>query len=228
MEHNHAVNLKMELAKADICELLAISLRNPDIHLIEGLLDGSLLQDANNLLLEIGVEAHEVQEISEELERYLVDKKEASALLSTLRQQYTRLFSDPRKPAVDIYETTFRYNQGGQGDVRPSLFISEAALDAERQYKAAGLALTASVREPADHLATEFEFMMYLHTQKAVAIQQHNEEQQSIRERQIVEFRETHFNKWLADFADNVEQESSHGFYKWLAAFMKACMQKFR
>lgn len=225
MEQNYNGDLKMTLVKADICELLAISLRNPDINLVEGLLSGSYLYDASDLLAEIGTESVEINQMSQKIGQYLSEEEESS-LLSKLRQEYTRLFSDPQKPAVEIYETTFRYHKDGQGDTKPALFISEAALDAERQYKAAGLILTTSVREPADHLATEFEFMMYLYTQKAIAIQQGDEEQQSIREKQIKEFTETHLSRWLSDFANTLTLESGQEFYNWLAAFMTTCLKK--
>jgi TorA maturation chaperone TorD len=221
MKHESKDKLEFALTSADICQLLAISLRNPDATLAEGLLCGSFLDDAKELLKEAGAESDVINQMTRGLQRYLGEQQEVSFLLSALRQEYTRLFIDPIQPVIQIYETTFCLDGDVQDKRSNTLFISDSALDAERQYKQAGLFLATDHREPADHLATEMEFMMYLHTQKAIAIQQGDKEQIEWREKQIRKFTESHLNTWLKDFADDLERQSSQDFYRWLAMFLK-------
>ncbi|MEM5816586.1 MAG: molecular chaperone TorD family protein, partial [Desulfitobacterium hafniense] len=129
-------------------------------------------------------------------------------------RDYKRLFTQPKQQAVGIYETMFLYQPEEGTSEKPVLFVSAAALDAERCYRQAGLVRAKEVNEPADHMATEMEFMSYLWLQKAIALRENDQEGLNKRNEQIREFSEIHLRKWAIAFYDECFLSSKTDVYQ--------------
>ena len=210
---------------SDFFQLLSISLRLPNHELAQALLDGSYGGDALYILEELSCAQEEVDSVREALVNLTPPKEDVTAFLIQMRREYTRLFDDPKKPAVNIYETLFLYDpQEDKGGVM--LFMSPAALDAERCYRSAGVSLVKQSAEPADHMATELEFMMYLYAKKGKAIQEENTEELAVLEKQIKEFTDLHLHKWCRAFFDKLACETGLTFYQGLCRLGKAGLNK--
>lgn len=213
MENSMEQEIQRAIASSDMYQLLSMFLHLPAGEIAEGLLDGSLGEDVLTIFQELGLSANDLENIKVKLMEIRHAKKTKEELLSEMRQEFTRLFTHPKKSEVDIYETMFRYNPETD-EVKPSLFISPAAMDAERCYKKAGLIMSKEVNEPADHMATEMEFMMFLYLQKAKALQDDDQEALSKREAEIKEFSELHLQRWAKAFFDRCLEASNSKVYK--------------
>lgn len=210
---------------SDFFQLLSISLRLPDQELAQALLEGSYGRDALYILEELFCTQEEIAPVWEELKKIASAEEEITAFLIQMRREYTRLFDDPKKPAVSIYETLFLHNpEEDKGGVM--LFMSPAALDAERCYKSAGVSLVKQSAEPADHMATELEFMMYLYAKKGKALQEESTEELEILEKQIQEFMDQHLHKWCREFWSKLEGETEFAFYQALSRLGKVGLNK--
>jgi TorA maturation chaperone TorD len=201
-------------AASDMFQLLALALNLPQIELAGGLLDGSVAEDTAALFAELGFDPQDTREIVSAFEAVASRGGSREELFSELRQEYTRLFCHPRKPAIPLYEALFRNQMEGQGEDRPLLFISPAALDAERCYQKAGLKMSTAVKESCDHLGIEMEFMMYLYLQKARAIQADDPLELASRVEQIEEFDRLHIQRWAPEFFVQCKTLSSSVFYR--------------
>ncbi|WP_019851177.1 molecular chaperone [Desulfitobacterium sp. PCE1] len=199
-------------AISDFYQMLSISLRLPNHELAEAMLDGSYGQDAVNILEELSCSQEDIAKMREALNALISAEEDATTLLIRMRREYTRLFDDPKKPALSIYETLFLHNpEEANGGVM--LFMSPAALDAERCYREAGVRVVKQSAEPADHMATELEFMMYLYARKGKALQEQNAEEITRIEKQIKGFEELHLKKWGQEFFEMLRTETNEATY---------------
>jgi TorA maturation chaperone TorD len=207
------LDLQKSIAASDMYQLLAMFLHLPTKEMVAGILDGTLAEDVLTIFEELGFLDHR-EGIKTKLEALSGEISGQEEFFTGMRREYTRLFTHPKEPAVDIYETMFLYQpeEGEKG--KPALFISPAALDAERCYRQAGLVRSKEVNEPGDHMATEMEFMAYLYVQKARALQENNQEELSKRNKQIREFSEAHLQKWAIDFFDKCAFASKTDVYR--------------
>lgn len=195
---------------SDYYELSAIAWRFPSRELSQGLYDGSFSADLTACLEELGFAP------ARDCGRMLRDAVETDAqgreetLFDALRTDYTVLFLVPWKEKVYLYESLFRYPKG-ENLKDYSMFISPCALHAEQCYRRAGLAVKSSVREPADHYATELEFCAHLYKLAG------GEPENAAWQEQAAEFRRTHLNKWQKAFLAAVEENAQTETYRALA-----------
>ncbi|KGK90454.1 dehydrogenase [Desulfosporosinus sp. HMP52] len=211
--------VKEACATSDFFQLLSISLRLPTTELAEALLDGSYRQDGINILEELSCSKKDLLLVSESLDTLKGSKEGLTPLLIEMRREYTRLFDDPKQPALNIYETLFLHNpEDGQGAM---LFMSPTALDVERCYREAGVSLVRQSAEPADHMATELEFMMYLYGKKGQALKEENHEALEKIEQQIQQFERMHLKKWCVEFFNGLHTKSTSNSYQALAKLAK-------
>lgn len=201
------------LAVSDIFQVLSLFLRLPSRELSVGLLDGGISEDVTAILRELGHHHEETLVIENTLQAIQSSQVNVDTFHSQLRQEYTRLFSHPRRPQIAIYETLFRYKVDEDGEY-PPLFISPAALDAERCYKKAGLAMSSEVNESGDHMSIEMEFMMYLFLEKAISIREGDEQGLARRNLEIQEFTRLHLNRWGQEFFEKCKNTSQIPVYK--------------
>lgn len=205
--------IEKAFATSDLYQLLSMALHLPTEEWIAGWQDGRLAEDVQNIFDELEFPAEDITLLKAELDG-LKSNVAIKDLHTAMKREYTRLFTHPKKPAIDIYESLFLYQPEEGNDDRPSLFISPAGLDAERCYKKAGLAMDKKVNEPGDHMATEMEFMMFLYLQKAKALQENNQEEVARREAEIEEFKEAHLKKWAKAFFQNCVDLSKREEYQ--------------
>ena len=204
---------------SDFYQMLSVSLRPPNQELVAGLLEGRYDEDANNILGELGIHGQEEGDMP----------IPAAESLSQLQQEYTRLFEDPRKPVIPIYETIMLKDQNHKEKIM--MFQSPAALDAGQSYTNAGFTLINPAYEPADHLATELEFMMYLYQRKGEALQHERKEEVEQLIQSIEGFETSHLKKWTGPFFDRLQSEAQIAFYRDLARRAKsglACVWRTR
>lgn len=213
MESTIERDIQRAAAASDMYQLLSMFLHLPTREIAAGLLDGSLAEDVLAILSELDFSIETIEQFGTSFAKIQNRQQTAEKLLSEMRQEYTRLFTHPKEPEIAIYETLFRYDpESDEG--KPSLFISPAALDAERCYKKAGLVMSKEINEPGDHMATEMEFMMYLYLQKAKALKEEQQEEIERREAEIKEFSELHLQRWAKQFFDRCVESSNSEVYR--------------
>ncbi|BAE82685.1 uncharacterized component of anaerobic dehydrogenase [Desulfitobacterium hafniense Y51] len=194
--------------------LLSRFLHLPTEDIMEGIVDGSLANDVREIFQELGIDDSKSEEIHSRLQTLQGQTTEKNEYLSALRKEYTRLFTHPRSPVIDIYETFFLFQPEDGSQDKPALFISPAALDAEHRYKQAGLVRSKDFNEPGDHMATELEFMAYLYLHLAKALQEDKRQEITQKKEQIKEFREIHLQKWGKDFFNRCTSDSQTEIYQ--------------
>ncbi|MGE4273332.1 MAG: molecular chaperone [Desulfitobacterium sp.] len=213
MENTIEQKIQKAISTSDMHQILAIALQLPTQELVKGVLNGSLADDILSIYQELDLPNETIENLVTKFAELKNSKITKEELLTELRQEYTRLFTHPKKSEIEIYETLFRYVPE-EGEGKPSLFISPAALDAERCYKKAGLVKSKDVNEPGDHMATEMEFMMFLYLEMAKALQGDNKEEVARREAEIKEFNELHLQRWAKFFFEKMATVSHSAFYR--------------
>ncbi|MFB6468121.1 molecular chaperone [Cytobacillus sp. Hz8] len=208
------LQIQNSVAASDMYRLLSMFLHLPKEEMAIGILDGSLAEDVVEIFMELGVYDSRIEIMKAKLDTLQEGKSSTKEVLTDMRQEYTRLFTHPKKPAIEIYETTFLFNPSEENKEGTTLFISPAALDAERCYNQAGLIRSMEVNEPSDHMATELEFMAFLYLQKGIALKDNNFEKVIKRNEQIKEFSEIHLQKWAMKFFDRCSSSSESAIYQ--------------
>lgn len=193
-------------AASDFCRLLAMFLNLPTLKVATGIVNGTLVQDFDHILQEL--DCHVFDEA--ELKKAFTSSESPDVVLHSLRQEYTRLFTHPEKPAIAIYEALFRYEKEG-GEERPSLHVNPAALDAQSNYRRAGFNTAYAGNESADHMAREIEFLSYLYFQQARQLVQANDNTNYQELRQ--NFWRLHLQRWGKAFFQQCEQKAGHPAY---------------
>ncbi|NLB88269.1 MAG: molecular chaperone TorD family protein [Syntrophomonadaceae bacterium] len=201
---------------SDFFQLLSVTLNFPDSNIAEAIVDGRYAQDAVNLLKELFCEPEDIDKIEGLFNKLTLSENDPALLLTKMKQEYTRLFDSPKEPVISIYETLFLHNSQEDKD-SAVLFVSPIALDVEHCYKSAGVSLANQFAQPADHMSTELEFMMYLYAKKGEALHNKNDEQLAVINKQIEDFLEKHLNKWVIDFFAKMETETELLAYQVIA-----------
>lgn len=217
--------IKEVFATSDLYQFLSLGLRLPTKEWTTAWKDGRLAEDVLNVLGELDFMAEDnalVQVIQEGMK----SRESADDLYTAMKREYTRLFCHPQKPMIDIYETLFLYQPEGGNENKPVLFISQEALDVKRCYNKAGLVMDKKVNEPADHMATEMEFMMYLYRRLGIALQNNDQQETAKRKAEIKEFKVIHLRKWARAFFRNCIELSERGEYQILGKIGTLFMEK--
>lgn len=210
---------------SDFYQLLSLSLEFPSKKLVNALLDGSYRKDGINILTELSCSQETILQVSRAFEELESDMDNVEKLLRQMRQEFTRLFNHPVNPIINIYESTF-LNAHGENDAETLLFLSSNAINAESCYKDAELQLANCSGEPADHMRTELEFMMYLYENKGRNLQRIDDEALEKIHEQIKQFEDMHLGKWCYEFFHSLEINSRHAFYNNLAVIAKLGLEK--
>jgi putative dimethyl sulfoxide reductase chaperone len=127
---------------------------------------------------------------------YLGEEKE-------LQIDFSRLFLGPFKvlapPYGSVYLEEGRTTQG------------ESTLDAIRLYQEEELKV--DLKEPADHIAIELEFMYYLTSKEIEAIENNDLEKANLYLNKQHSFIQRHLSKWIPEFTDLVISNAKEEFY---------------
>ena len=128
--------------------------------------------------------------------------------------EFSRLFGHAVKSDRSTYELEY-----GAGEV----FQRVARLaDLQGFYKAFGLELQHRVRERADHVSIECEFMSIMAAKEAYAEQQGDREGLSTVREAAGRFLESHLGAWLPSLARRIGEADPEGIYGALAGFIEA------
>lgn len=226
MEKLHEKRDEQEMNRAfavsDFFQLLSLSVQWPEKELAEALLNGSFHNDSVNILEEIGCQDEEIHLIENLFGKLRNQEIGYDLFLKDMMGEYTRLFNHPEQPVISIYESLFT----NQSNEKIIMFLNPVALDAERCYREAGLHLTNTSKEPADHMATELEFMMYLYGSKGIALKEQNRERLGRIDERIAEFEEQHLLKWINPFFTLLEEKAEHPAYMAIAKVAKAGLKE--
>jgi TorA maturation chaperone TorD len=224
------LEFQRSVAASDMFRLLSMFLQLPREEMALGVLDGTLTADVLEISKELGFPDDSIKETKTKLEVIKERISGQKELFTEIRWEYTRLFNDPEKPVINIYESLFLFKAEEGDKVKPRLFVSPAALDAERCYRQAGLIRSKEVNEPGDHMATEMEFMAYLYLQKAKGLNENNEEKIVRINAQIKEFMEVHLRKWAIDFFECCTTLSKSDIYQTVgqigSTFMRTILEE--
>ncbi len=131
--------------------------------------------------------------------------------LGELGEEYVRLFMHhPERTPCLPYESVY-VDPGGQA-------VGWVTTMVEREYAAAGLSLSPSLKDLPDHAAVELEFMAYLCAQEVSAWERESLTE-GIRALELqASFLERHLARWLPQWATEVEALAGEGIYSQVAA----------
>ncbi|MDF1531279.1 MAG: molecular chaperone TorD family protein [ANME-2 cluster archaeon] len=187
-----------EKARGDVYRFLSQCYRGPDHDLIEKVND---LQKAADI---IDPGTGSIFPSIEKLNELLID--------------HSQLFVGPFKLQAPPYGSVYL-----EGERK---VMGNSTLDAIRRYKAAGLDISDDHKESPDHITVELEFMYYLIHKELQVIKQADIEGTLDNLNVQVRFLQDHLGAWVPGFSDNIEQNTGTGFYKNLAGFTRAFIEK--
>ncbi len=206
-------------ATADFYSIMSVMLDYltlPEVY--EGIKSGTLQGDVRAIVDEMKLTDSRIDTALEMLDT--VREQIASGVFqyTHLRQEYTRLFNDPKNPAIGFYEGTFinrKYEEAGKPSPdNSSLFINQAALDADRQYQRAGVTRDiAKANIPGDCMLTEMAFMQHLFQLKAQAVLDSAAERSEKADAWLYEFKRLHLKVWMHDFFEKCYQVSTREYF---------------
>lgn len=218
-------NGALEMTRLAICPtatgmflLFAQLLHLPTLDVAQGLSNGSIAADMRAILVEVGVDESEAENLARPFLLHGVES--AESLLPSLRHAYTTLFSHPVESAIGVCESEFLYRASGKRGVRPNLSINPIAEDMGRRCRKFGLRVSPSFGEPYDHIAAELEFAALLSAYAA------REDAAELRSEAIVEFEDffkTHLGRWAKEFFKQCASQDASDFYGSLGLAALAC-----
>lgn len=137
-----------------------------------------------------------------------------------LAAEYAALFLNMSAHPVPPYESVYTSDR--------HLLMQEAHRSVIAEYARAGFGKDEWFREPADHLAIEFEFMATLAERSCVAF----DAGAASEARELLEwqrrFFEEHIENWVYRFCDDLERQARTLFYRDLASLTRDCLDQER
>ncbi|MBR2790908.1 MAG: molecular chaperone TorD family protein [Eggerthellaceae bacterium] len=217
MEADSALDVRVvrHTATADLYSLVAFLLQTPTAENVARLQEASPADDLRAIAGELGVEGPRVEALCARLDALHARLAADEDALHGVRVEHTRLFTQPRRPAVWPYEGVFVDDErllAGMESTEARIFINPAAGDAERTYRAAGFKMD-GMREPADSIVTELEFMAKLHVLAAKAVLDGDAAATADAEEKLAAFKEKHGCAWIPRFFLRVGENSAHELY---------------
>ena len=202
-------------AIADLYSLVAFLMQMPTAESVARLQEASPADDLRAIAGELGAEGSRVEALCARLDALHAQLAADENALHGVRVEHTRVFTQPHRPVVWPYEGVFMDDErvlAGMESTEARVFINPAAGDAERTYRAAGFKVE-GVREPADYIVTELEFLAKLHVQAAKAMLEGDAEMAAGMEEKLADFKARHANVWIPRFFMRVGEKCNHEFY---------------
>lgn len=201
-------------ARSAAYRLLAVFLSLPNETVARGVVGGAVREDLAAILDE-GLFGDSEKNVV--LSVYDAgDSPEVSAsvgsVLTTLRRDYTRLFTNPERALVPVYEAVFK--GADDFDTSQLTFISPTALDARRSYRELGLDMSSDVRDSPDHMAAECDFACFAYRELALAIEADDSDRVDDVERVLGRFMQNHLLKWQDKFFSLVAENAATPMYR--------------
>lgn len=135
--------------------------------------------------------------------------------LESLRVDYSRLFVGPYKLLAPPYGSVY---------LEDNRLMGESTMDVKSCYEAEGLDIV--LKEAPDHITMELEFVYYLITKQAQAIENADLQMAEAYKHKQLTFLSSHLSRWLTGFSENVQKNAQTDFYKTLARLTELFIQK--
>lgn len=209
------VRVVRHTATADLYSLVAFLMQMPTAESVARLQEASPAEDLQAIAGELGVEGPQVEALCARLDALHAQLAADKNALHGVRVEHTRMFTQPHRPIVWPYEGVFMDDErllAGMESTEARVFINPAAGDAERTYQAAGFKVD-GVREPADYIVTELEFLAKLHVQAAKETLEGDAEAAIDTAMKLADFKVRHANVWIPRFFTRVAEKAEHEFY---------------
>lgn len=216
--------VKKAVGKADAYELLSYAFAYPDERMVQGLMDGSLADDAQACLADVGM--HESAALSAAEKLRMSAAVSAETLLEELRVTYSRLYLVPGgHTPIFPYESAFLHVAKGASGT-PALFRTPVTLDVEAQMRAAGVVARDGRKEPCDSVSRECEFLSFLYAKLADALVRDAEDDEARWIERIATFEDSHVNAWMPSFMECTRELASGSPYAAFATFGLAVLDR--
>jgi len=182
--------------RADCYKLLAVCFYQPEKELFAA---EKVFENLSGLLQEVSPEAqtHSIKM------RALFEKTDDQ----DLAVDYAALFVGPFELAAPPYGSVYLEDS--------RQVMGQTTIDTMESYREAGL--TVDIKEPADHIAIELEFMHYLILSEVEA--KTNGDDRTLRSMHEIRnaFLKNFLGKWVSDFCDAIKKGTNDGYYSSLA-----------
>lgn len=215
--------VRRAVGKADGYELLSCLFAYPDERVANGLVDGTIAQDARACLVDAGFAEDKAEAVADALRAW--HGASAADLLSAMRVAYSRLYLTPGgHTPVQPYESAFLHVERGLPGI-PTLFRTAMTIDVERRMRDAGVVAKNARKEPCDSVFEEFEFLSYLHAKLADALSRDDDESAAAWTKRLRAFENAHALAWLPAFMRRTQELAEGGLYATFAALGLAAME---
>jgi TorA maturation chaperone TorD len=200
-----ALELNKTLAKEDFSRLLAACYYQPDAHLAEEDVFGSLTRAA------------------ERLDQLLVEKARrlgeafASESPDTLLLDYSRLFLGPFDILAKPYGSVWMEGE--------KVVMGDSTMAVLDLYREGGFDLDENFREMPDHIAAELEFLYLLNFQESEARRGGDSEGLKKAADLKRRFLTSHLGNWVGPFTEAMKAGAATAFYKTLAELTELFVQ---
>ena len=142
--------------------------------------------------------------------------QDAEEVYHRINQEYNRLFTNPRRELIPIYESLLVH----KGE-KTSMFINATCMHAEQTYRHTGFAFEEKNKVPGDHVAIELRYLAYLFASYLNAVQAANETSCKAVEAAVEDFCSQHVQRWLGAFIDEIRANSNDPFYLLMAQVLE-------
>ena len=203
-------------ALADLCQMTMLLLQTPTLESVGAMRAGSMAPDFLSISKELSVSSVRVEDIANRFDMFWNRLKDADDSLGDLRKEHTRIFSNPLGAPISLYEGLFveRLQKGDSFDKREVvLFVNPTSLDAEKQYRRAGLDVGSENRFPADSITVELEYMSRLHSAYAKSLIDCNAKASGEAYGWLREFHCSHVANWMPNFFETLKEAASVDLY---------------
>lgn len=125
--------------------------------------------------------------------------------LENLKVDYSKLFVGPYKLLAAPYGSVY---------LEDNKLMGRSTVDVKNCYEDEGLDIV--IKDAPDHIAMELEFLYYLITKQACAIEGSEHQLARSYQKKQSAFLDTHLGRWVDLFAENVQKNAQTDFYRTL------------
>lgn len=201
--------------RGDVFRLLAGAFRDPNPDLIAEHCSGTLVESVSAAVDWLGVDRRVFDEALSSLRAAAEGDARRDGTLRAFKVEYARLFIGPPRPLVSPFASTRLAPASDLGG--PVLGIGREPRSVQADYEEAGVQVAAELREPPDHIATEFEFLYFLARRESEAWRAGDDEAARDWRRRQSGFVDAHVKTWALDFFDEVVSTTTESFYRAMA-----------
>lgn len=199
------------MARYEIYAILGRLFLAPDAALESALVSGALFDELEDALRALADARALVEQVASLREAW-ADAPATGA--PDARTRYHRVFGHALSPDYPPYETQYGMSQPFQQ--------SERLADLLGMYRSFGLTISPALRDRADHLAVELEFLGFLSAKEAFHLDAGEELHLAAPRAGAKYFLERHLGPALVSFAERVTKLGPEGFYKAASRFASA------